>query len=118
MGRAGEAKWSTASSGPETWMKSVTLTLTRRNRAPTRSATLSGRPVRKLSMQMTSQPSASSRRHRWDPRNPAPPVIRARGTSAAPAGGPHRPADPGDGEPGGDEPVGVQRVAGVDQDRV
>src|SRR5437867_7373602 len=46
-----------------------------------RCATLSGVPVRKLSMQMTSSPSARKRSHRCEPMKPAPPVIRMRGTS-------------------------------------
>src|SRR5262249_16631319 len=41
---------------------------------------LSGDPVRKLSMQMTSLPSASSRSQRCEPMKPAPPVTRMRAT--------------------------------------
>ena len=40
--------------------------------------TLSRVPVKKLSAQMTWQPSFSSRAHRWEPRNPAPPVTSTR----------------------------------------
>src|SRR6056297_3458623 len=46
---------------------------------PTRCATLSGLPVMKLSMQMTSWPSAMNRSQRCEPRKPAPPVMRVRG---------------------------------------
>ena len=38
-----------------------------------------GRPVRKLSTQVTRCPSANSRSHRCDPRKPAPPVTTVRG---------------------------------------
>src|SRR6267378_7071530 len=41
-------------------------------------ATLSGDPVRKLSMQMTWSPSSRKRSQRCEPMNPAPPVIRTR----------------------------------------
>src|SRR5262249_41547990 len=34
--------------------------------------------VKKLSTQRTSSPRASSRSHRWEPMNPAPPVTRTR----------------------------------------
>src|SRR5690606_32472312 len=34
------------------------------------------RPEKKLSTQITSSPEASSRSHKWLPRNPAPPVTR------------------------------------------
>src|SRR5690242_21728413 len=40
-------------------------------------------PVKKLSTQMTSQPSASSRSHRCEPRKPAPPVTSTRLRSAS-----------------------------------
>ena len=43
-----------------------------------RSCTLLRWLVKKLSMQITSCPSDSSRRHRWLPRNPAPPVTTMR----------------------------------------
>src|SRR5256885_72336 len=41
-------------------------------------STLSRVPVKKLSMQMTSCPRATSRSQRCEPRNPAPPVTRGR----------------------------------------
>jgi hypothetical protein len=54
-----------------------------RNRSCSRSAArLSGLPVTRESTQTTSHPSATSRSQRWDPRNPAPPVIRARSNVA------------------------------------
>ena len=43
---------------------------------------LSVLPVTRLSTATTSYPSASSRSHRCDPRNPAPPVTNARAMSA------------------------------------
>src|SRR5262245_10505247 len=48
-----------------------------------------GRPVMKLSTQTTAWPSARNRSQRWDPMNPAPPVISVR-TPPSPA-----PAPPG-----------------------
>src|SRR6266852_405679 len=47
-------------------------------RCPARWAILARLPLKKLSRQMTSAPSRSSRSHRWEPRNPAPPVTSAR----------------------------------------
>src|SRR5260370_39770839 len=47
-------------------------------RCPDRWAILARLPLKKLSRQMTSAPSRSSRSHRWEPRNPAPPVTSAR----------------------------------------
>src|SRR6185437_9619697 len=43
-----------------------------------RCSTLCRVPVKKLSTHSTSHPCASSRSHRCDPRNPAPPVTRTR----------------------------------------
>jgi hypothetical protein len=40
-----------------------------------RAAMLSAFPVMKLSTQITSCPSARNRSQRWEPMNPAPPVI-------------------------------------------
>src|SRR5262245_4733388 len=45
---------------------------------PKRCAMLSGDPVRKLSMQMTSLPSCRNRSQRCEPMNPAPPVMSTR----------------------------------------
>src|SRR6266404_8157515 len=47
-------------------------------RCPSRCAMLARLPLKKLSRQMTSAPSRSSRSHKWEPRNPAPPVTSAR----------------------------------------
>src|SRR5262252_10527845 len=75
MGDAGEAKWRTASSGPSTKMKCVTSWRTKRNRfSGSRCAMLRGFPVRRLSIAITSWPSARRRSQRWLPRKPAPPV--------------------------------------------
>src|ERR1700731_550368 len=41
-------------------------------------AMLSVEPVRRLSMQTTSQPRARRNSHRWEPMKPAPPVTRTR----------------------------------------
>src|SRR5260221_12063729 len=43
-----------------------------------RSDTFGRVAVKKLSTQRTSSPRASSRSHRWEPMNPAPPVTRTR----------------------------------------
>src|SRR5262245_4457759 len=43
-----------------------------------RSDTFGRVAVKKLSAQRTSSPRASSRSHRWEPMNPAPPVTRTR----------------------------------------
>ena len=43
--------------------------------APSRWATLSGDPVRRLSMQTTSHFLAMKKSHRWEPMKPAPPVM-------------------------------------------
>src|ERR1051326_2383893 len=53
-----------------------------KRRSANRCATLSGEPVRKLSMQMTSSPSPRNRSQRCEPMNPAPPLIRTRATAA------------------------------------
>src|SRR5579883_2300362 len=45
---------------------------------------LSVLPVMRLSITTTSKPSANSRSHRCEPRNPAPPVTSARGMAATP----------------------------------
>src|SRR5208282_5226374 len=47
-------------------------------RLPSRCMMLARLPLKKLSRQMTSWPSLSRRSHRWEPRNPAPPVTSAR----------------------------------------
>src|SRR6266404_51321 len=47
-------------------------------RCPAICAILARLPLKKLSRQMTSAPSRSSRSHKWEPRNPAPPVTNAR----------------------------------------
>src|SRR5690606_13058763 len=60
-------------------MNSVTSCRTKRNRGlPMRWARLSGVPVVKLSMAITSWPSAMNRAQRCEPRNPAAPVISTR----------------------------------------
>src|SRR5262245_300175 len=79
-------------------MNSATLCRTKRKRFSSwRCATLRMFPVRRLSIAMTSWPSARRRSQRWLARNPAPPVTRTRiaMTSASahadvlPAGPPH-----------------------------
>src|SRR6266851_9496543 len=40
-------------------------------------------PLKKLSRQITSCPSRNSLSHKWEPRNPAPPVTRVRTSSSA-----------------------------------
>src|SRR5262245_57043442 len=60
-------------------MNSATLCRTKRKRLSSwRCAMLRMFPVRRLSIAMTSWPSASRRSQRWLPRNPAPPVTRTR----------------------------------------
>src|SRR3972149_2176649 len=59
---------------------SVTSSLMKRKRScPIRWAMLFIRPVIRLSRQTTSCPSSMKRSHRWEPRNPEPPVISVRG---------------------------------------
>src|SRR5207302_10281924 len=54
-----------------------------KRRSTKRCATLSGVPVRKLSMQMTSSPSSRKRSQRCEPMKPAPPVMRMRAIASA-----------------------------------
>src|SRR5262249_18030140 len=81
-------------------------------------AMLSGVPVRKLSMQMTSAPSPRNRSQRCEPMNPAPPVINTRDTplplSLAPYG--HAP-DGQVGEAMLPHDLRVVEVAAVDDER-
>src|SRR5689334_3296799 len=55
-----------------------------KRRSEKRCAMLSGEPVRRLSMQMTSSPSARKRSQRCDPMKPAPPVMRMRAIDVVP----------------------------------
>src|SRR6266581_2850066 len=57
-------------------MKLVTSYLTKTKRGSWMWAMFSGEPVRRLSMQTTSQPCARRKSQRWDPMKPAPPVTR------------------------------------------
>src|SRR5262245_54249960 len=79
-------------------MNSATLWRTKRKRfCSWRCAMLRTFPVRRLSIAMTSWPSARRRSQRWLPRNPAPPVTRTRmvirsapaHADVLPAGAPH-----------------------------
>src|SRR5437762_972585 len=57
-------------------MKLVTSYFTKTNRGSWMWAMFSSEPVRRLSMQTTSQPFPSRKSQRWEPRKPAPPVTR------------------------------------------
>src|SRR3990167_9442786 len=59
-------------------MKLVTSYSTKTNRGSWMWAMLSSEPVRRLSMQTTSQPFPRRKSQRWEPMNPAPPVTRTR----------------------------------------
>src|ERR1700675_1185918 len=65
-------------------MKLVTSYSTKTKRGSWMWAMLSSEPVRRLSMQTTSQPFARRKSQRWEPMNPAPPVTRTR--TQAPSG--------------------------------
>src|SRR5437764_6198221 len=92
-----------------------------KRRSAKRCATLSGVPVRKLSMQMTSSPSARKRSQRCEPMKPAPPVMRMRAISGGrpdSLGGAHRRApDREVGEAVLAHDLGLVEVAAVEDDR-
>src|SRR3712207_1669793 len=56
------------------------------NRGTRMCSMLASEPVSKLSTHTTSWPRARSSSHRWDPRNPAPPVTMHLGTAAQDSG--------------------------------
>src|SRR5688500_4805202 len=61
-----------------------------KRRSANRCAMLSAAPVSRLSMQMTSLPSARNFSQRCDPMKPAPPVMRMRAIRASGGGHAHR----------------------------
>src|SRR5947207_2699522 len=79
MGLAGLAKCSTLSTGPLTYMYSVTSWWMNWKRGSRMCSMFSMDPVIRLSIAMTWCPSARKRSQRCEPTNPAPPVIKVVG---------------------------------------
>src|SRR5438128_1615072 len=73
----------------------TSCSMNRKPRVAPRCSMFSGRPVTKLSMHTTSEPLARRKRARWEPMNPAPPVIRIRMTRRPRSGGEDRPTADG-----------------------
>src|SRR5437867_10974868 len=88
-----------------------------KRRSAKRCATLSGVPLRKLSRQMTSSPSARKRSQRCEPMKPAPPVTRMRAIADWLGGAYDRAPDGEVGEAVLAHDLGLVEVAAVEDDR-